>query len=256
MLALCGNRRLRIRRPDSSCCNRLDGSMTKGALGDAWESVTAVADLSRRAEDPVTLADAATLIRPSHNFAMMARVHELCAEALLRLGDADPIRSARLRAQLVATSDPFGPDRVELSGDSDVDDPEASFLRLRARHAERLNPAYVGERLVLADAAIDLGRRTGVDEYVCWGRRWRMDAYAELGNRLDLTAELAALTPLVERLDKPAWQVHLLLVKASARLLEGRFAEAAVLNDTALAVGGPDSEAGFWHLIFRPSWPE
>ena len=78
-----------------------------------------------------------------------------------------------------------------------------------------------------------------------------MDAYAELGNRLDLTAELAALTPIVERLDKPAWQVHLLLVKASARLLEGRFAEAAALNDTALAVGGPNSEAGFWHLIFR-----
>jgi DNA-binding CsgD family transcriptional regulator len=223
----------------------------EGALGDAWESVSAVADLSRRAEDPVTLADAATLIRPSHNFAMMARVHELCAEALTRLGGADPVRSARLRAQLVATSDPFGPDRVELSGDSDVDDPETSFLRLRARHAERLNPTHIGERLVLADAAIDLGRRTGVDEYVCWGRRWRMDAYAELGNRLDLTAELAALTPLVERLDKPAWQVHLLLVKASARLLEGRFAEAAVLNDTALAVGGPDSEAGFWHLIFR-----
>ena len=71
----------------------------EGALSDAWESVSAVADLSRRAEDTATLADAATLIRPSHNFAMMARVHELCAEALARLGDADPIRSARLRAQ-------------------------------------------------------------------------------------------------------------------------------------------------------------
>ena len=41
----------------------------EGALSDAWQSVSAVADLSRRAEDPVTLADAATLIRPSHNFA-------------------------------------------------------------------------------------------------------------------------------------------------------------------------------------------
>ena len=47
-----------------------------------------------------------------------------------------------------------------------MDDPDASFLRLRARHAERLNPTHIGERLVLADAAIDLGRRTGVDEYV------------------------------------------------------------------------------------------
>jgi hypothetical protein len=168
----------------------------EGALTDAWQTVSAVADLSRRAEDPATLADAATLIRHSHNLAMTARVHELCAEALARLGDADPVRSARLRAQLVATSNPFGPDRVELSGDPDVEDPDASFLRLRARHAERLNPIHVGERLVLADAAIDLGRRTGMDEYVCWGRRWRMDAYAELDNRLDLTAELGALTPI------------------------------------------------------------
>jgi hypothetical protein len=145
---------------------------------------------------------------------------------------------------LVATSNPFGPDRVELSGNPDVDDPEASFLRLRARHAERLNPSHVGERLVLADAAIDLGRRTGVDEYVCRGRRWRMDAYAELGNCLDLTAELGALTPIVERLDKPAWQAHLLLVKASTRLLEGRFAEAAALIDTALASAVPIPKPG------------
>ena len=215
----------------------------EGALSDAWQSVSTVAELSRRAEDPVTLADAATLIRPSHNLALMARVHELCVEALARLGDAD--RFVRLGCgRSWWPPHPFGPDRIELSGDPAVDDPETSFLRLRARHAERLNPIHIGERLVLADAAIDLGRRTGVDEYVCWDRRWRMDAYAELGNRLDLTAELAALTPLVERLDKPAWQVHLLLVKASARLLEGRFAEAAALNDTALAVGGPHSEQG------------
>jgi hypothetical protein len=66
----------------------------EGALSDAWESVSAVADLSRHAEDPATLADAATLIRPSHNLALMARVHELCAEALARLGEAD--RSAQL----------------------------------------------------------------------------------------------------------------------------------------------------------------
>ena len=31
----------------------------EGALSDAWQSVSAVADLSRRAEDPATLADAA-----------------------------------------------------------------------------------------------------------------------------------------------------------------------------------------------------
>jgi hypothetical protein len=67
----------------------------------------------------------------------------------------------------------------------------------------------------------------------------------------DLAAELAALTPVVERLGQPTWQAYVLQVKASARLLEGRFAEAAELNDRALAVGGPDSEAAFLHVIFR-----
>ena len=39
----------------------------------------------------------------------MAHVHELCVEALAQLGDADLVRSARLRAQLVATSSRSAP---------------------------------------------------------------------------------------------------------------------------------------------------
>ena len=58
----------------------------------------------------------------------MPRVHELCAEALARLGDADAVRSAWLRAQLVATSNPFGPDRVELGEDPDLNDPGGVLL--------------------------------------------------------------------------------------------------------------------------------
>ena len=217
----------------------------------AWEVVRVVADLSRQAGDPVTLADAATVIRSFFNSAVVARVHDLCAEALDALGDADPVRAARVRAQLVATGDPFGPDRLQLDGGSAVDDPEAAFLRLHARQAELPGPDRLGEQLVLADEAIALGRTTSTPEYVCWGRRWRMDTYAVLGNRLDLAAELAALTPTVERLGQATWRAYVLQVKASTRLLEGRFADAADLNDLARDTGGPGSEADYLHLVLR-----
>lgn len=216
----------------------------------AWDVVRQVADLSRRAGDPATMADAATVIRSARSPLLMARVHDLCGEALAALGDGDPVRVARLRAHLVATSDPFAPDQGS-PGAVTADDAEAAFLSLQARYAELSGPDRLGEQQALADLALELGRATSNPEYVCWGRRWRMDTYAVLGSRLDLAAELAALTPLVERLGQAFWTAYLLQVKASDRLLSGRFAEAAELNDLAREVGGPGSEAEYLHLVLR-----
>ena len=220
-----------------------------GAVAKAWETCARIAELSRLANDPVTLADAATVIRTMTNSAITGRVHALCVEALARLGDSDPVRHARVRAQLVATSNPFVFDQEHLGADSEVDDAEASFLRLQARHAEQQGVDHIGDQLKIADAAIELGRRTGVDEYVCWGHRWRMDAYAVLGSRLDLVAELSAVTPLVERLGQPGWQSLLILINASQRLMDGRFADASSLKEEALRVGGPDSEASYLYVV-------
>jgi DNA-binding CsgD family transcriptional regulator len=221
-----------------------------GAVADAWETCARIAELSRLAEDPSTLADAATVIRTMTNSAVTGRVHALCVEALALLGDSDPVREARVRAQLVATSSPFVLDQEHLGPLVEVDDVEASFLRLQAQHAELQGVRHIGDQLKIADAAIELGRRTGVDEYTCWGRRWRMDAYAVLGSRLDLVAELNAITPLVERMNHPAWQSSLILVNASQRLMDGRFAEARSLSEEALRVGGPDSEAAYLHAVY------
>jgi DNA-binding CsgD family transcriptional regulator len=222
-----------------------------GAVLQAWETCEQVARLSRLASDPATLADAATVIRTMTNSAITGRVHALCIEALARLGDSDPVRKARVRAQLVATSNPFILDQEHLGVVSEIDDAEASFLRLQARHAELLGPSHLGDQLKIADAAIELGRRTGVDEYACWGRRWRMDAYAVLGSRLDLVAELNALTPLVERMNQPGWQSLLILINASQRLMDGRFAEASHLIEEATRVGGPDSEAAYFDVVYK-----
>ena len=221
----------------------------RGAVGDALVACEQAADEARRTDDVAALADAATVIRTTARVGVAGRVHELCVEALARLGESDPVRTARVRAQLVATANPFGPpEPLVLPPESD--DPEATFLRLQAWHAARLAIDHLPERLAIADEAVDLGRRTGTEEYAAWGRRWRMDAFAVLGDRIDLLAELQALQPLVERLDRPSWRAYLTHVECSQRLLEGRWEDAGRLADDAVAMeDDPMGEAAFFRVV-------
>ncbi len=221
----------------------------RGAVGDALVACEQAADEARRTDDVAALADAATVIRTTARVGVAGRVHELCVEALARLGESDPVRTARVRAQLVATANPFGPpEPLVLPPGSD--DPEATFLRLQAWHAARLAIDHLTERLAIADEAVDLGRRTGTEEYAAWGRRWRMDAFAVLGDRIDLLAELQAVQPLVARLDRPSWRAYLTLVECSQRLLEGRWEDAGRLADDAVALeDDPMGEAAFFRVV-------
>ena len=220
----------------------------RGAVGDALVACEQAAQEARRLDDPKALADAATVIRTATPADVAARVHELCADALARLGDDDPVRTARVRAQLVATNNPFGPpEPLDLPPASD--DPEAAFLRLQAWHSARFAIDHLPERFEVADRAVELGRRTGNGEYVATGRRWRMDAYAVLGERIDLIAELQALRPLLVRLDRPAWHAYVLLVEASQQLLEGRYDDAMRLVEEAVTAD-PRGETSFFSLIF------
>lgn len=220
----------------------------RGALTEALAACEQAALDARRSGDLGALADAATVIRTGTRDDVAARVHALCTDALAALGDDDPLRTARVRAQLIATSNPFGPpEPLELPPESD--EPEAAFLRLQAWHAARFSIDSLPERLSVADRAVELGRRTGRDEYTAWGRRWRMDAYAVLGERIDLIAELHALRPLAVRLDRPSWHAYTHLVEASQRLLEGRYDDAMGLVDRAVAAD-PEGEASFFRLVF------
>ncbi|HEX5523041.1 MAG TPA: LuxR C-terminal-related transcriptional regulator [Pedococcus sp.] len=216
-----------------------------GEIALAWSACAELAELARGAGDPAALADAATVIRQPIDPMTRARVHALAAEALGRIGEGDPVRRARLVAQLEATADPFhaeGP-----PGSAPVDDPEAAFLALQARIATLRDPLRVDDRLAVADAAVDLGRRTGLPEYEAWGRRWRMDAYAQQGRRVELLSELAALTPVAEGLGRD-WTSVVLLTRSSQAILEGRFEEARDLADRAVEVGGDGGEASYLHL--------
>ena len=74
-----------------------------------------------------------------------------------------------------------------------------------------------------------------------------MDAYAQLGRRVELLGELAALAPLAEGLGRD-WTSVVLLTRSSQALLEGRFEEARHLADHAVEVGGDGGEASYLHL--------
>ncbi len=226
-------------------------STTAARSRDALDACERAADEARRTGEVAALADAATVIRVGHGGAVAGRVHELCVVALAELGEADPVRRARVRAQLVATSNPFGPPEP-LDLPPPTDDPEAAFLRLQAWHAARFAIEHLPERLTVADQAVELGRRTGTGEYAAWGRRWRMDAYAVLGDRIALLAELEALRPVVTRLGRPDWAAYVLLVEASQRLLEGRYDDALRLAGAARDAD-PEGEAAYFHLVFSSS---
>lgn len=225
---------------------RLHGT---GAVTQAWTLCEEVARLSRSAGDPTTMADAATVIRAQTNATLMGQVHSLCVEALARLGDSDPVRSVRVRAQLVATSSPFADEVVRSGFPVQSDDAEGEFLLLQARHAELMDAEHLLERLGVATAAIELGLGTGRAEYMCWGLRWRMDVHAVLGHRVDLVTDLATLEPLVLQLGQSTWRSYLLMVTASQRLWDGRFDEARRLSQEAVDQAGPQSEAAYFQLL-------
>ncbi len=218
-----------------------------GDVAGAWRACAALAEVARATADVSLLADAALVVRRPTDAVLRARVHALAVEALGRTATDDP-RRGRLEAQVAATRDAHHAPRAEVDP-TDLADPEAAFLRLQARVADLQNPAHVEERLALADRAVGLGTATGVVEFEAWGRRWRMDAFAELGRPVELAAERSAVQPLVDPLGNE-WRSWLLLTRASSRLLEGAFTDVRRLIDEARAVGGPAGTADFFHLVF------
>lgn len=218
-----------------------------GDVAGAWQVCAELADRARATGDTGLLAAAALVVHRPEDLLLRARVHALAREALARVPADDPRRPGLL-AQVGATRNPHHPQALEADP-HDLADPEAAFLALQAEVASLQHPSHVERRLALADRALALGLATGVAEYRAWGRRWRMDAAAELGLPVELGDERAAVVALVEDLggEWPAW---LLLTRASTKLLEGAFSEASRLVDEARAAGPPDGAAAFFHLVF------
>ncbi|MBG6214773.1 DNA-binding CsgD family transcriptional regulator [Cryobacterium sp. CAN_C3] len=226
-----------------------------GHTAAAWRACSAVADLARFRADAAAMADAAVVLRGVYDFGLRAQIHELCTETLTLLGERDSVRANRVRAQLAATGSPSVGKRLiaieEALPDVDNADSEGAFLTLHALQGQRVWVGYVDDRLLIADRAVELGRRHGNDEYLAWGLLWRLDAYSQLGRLVDVTAELAVLTAVVTRMREPLWEWRLTLVRAALLHLEGRFAEARIRADEAhrMADGSGDTAVAWMHLI-------
>lgn len=229
-----------------------------GAVDEAWQSCREAADLGRAAGAPATVADAATVLRGITNSPVTRQLHALSREALAALRGADPVREARLLAQLAVTADPFtdaepGLSQRALRAAEAVGDPDARFLAMQARQTELVDGQYVLERLALGERAVRLGTETHRDEYAAWGHKWRMDAFWELARRVPADAELAALSRAVEHMKEPLWRWRLTMVRSSLAMYEGRYDTSRELADEALAIGrrGGHEGADFFHLVLH-----
>ncbi|MDP9847032.1 ATP-binding protein [Streptosporangium lutulentum] len=229
-----------------------------GAVEEAWRSCQAAADLGRATGGGAVVADAATVLRGISNSPVTAAIHVLCREALTMLGGSDEVREAKALAQLVITADPFAERgesdlglralrMAEATGDAD-----ARFLAMQARYTELVDGRHVLERLSIGERAIRLASETGHHEYAAWGHTWRLEAFWALGRRVQLDAELKAFGVVVAQLREPLWQWRLTLTRAAVALLEGRFEQARLLSDEALAIGLRAGHEGaeFVHLVF------
>jgi DNA-binding CsgD family transcriptional regulator len=227
-----------------------------GGVEAAWQSCKEAADLGRAAGDAQTVADAAIVLRDMSNTPIQDELHALCREALVMLGDADPVREARLLGQLAITAHSFvGPEpglgrRAELRAEA-TGDLDARFLALQARALELVDMRYTLERLAVGERAVRLGRESGRDDYLVWGHAWRLDAFWQLGRRVQLDNEVAAMARVVAHLKEPLWVWRLKMTQASIALMEGRFADARALAAEALIIGrrGGHQGADFLDLV-------
>jgi DNA-binding CsgD family transcriptional regulator len=226
-----------------------------GAVADAWKSCRAAADLGRATGDWATVADAATVLRGIVlNTPVCAEIHTMCREALEMPHEEDLVREARVLAQLAYTASPWAADQdLELGqrarrAAEATGDPDAIFLALQASDIR-----LVLERLANGERAVQLGREHGRDEYLAWGHLWRMNAFLELGRRVQFDAELTAFASLVAKMREPLGEWRLKLIQASLALLEGRYGEAILLAQEALVIGTRGGYQGADHLdlVFR-----
>ncbi|MDQ0821002.1 DNA-binding CsgD family transcriptional regulator [Arthrobacter sp. V4I6] len=227
----------------------------------AWKTCSAAADIARETGDGPAMADAAVVLRGITYSPVRAQLHALCLEALALLGDSDPVRCARLRAQLAVTgsiwvSEPY----FDLDGETDIatvnaEDPDTAFLGLQARHARFLGAEHVMDRLAIADRAVELGRRRGMDEYLAWGLLWRIEALLQLGRIVDVSAELDVLSSIADRMREDLWTCRIELIRAVLLHLEGRYSDALLHADTALRISArtEDETIPFLHLVMTSS---
>ncbi len=227
--------------------------LRSGSLARAWEACRAAAALGRATDDAFLVADAATVIaEPGLMIRFTTERNALAREALVRLGDRDPVRSARVRAVIEVTRNPWyqvpEPDGAMRSETADL-----RVVELHAEYVQHLHPRYLEDRRRIAAEidALAVGTYRPVD--AAWATLYRLELAAQTGWRRELDAGMVQLAALTRHLDSPAWHWRYLAAQRQVAHIDGQLGDAREFAEQARRAGETAGleEAAHTDLIFR-----
>ena len=219
----------------------LDAATSEYRRGALHAAVARCEEASASSNDPDLLARAALVVRGVSG-PVNGGIIPLCDRALGAVpADATGLRSQLLAQKALATSEVLGPVEADtisaqaLALAESSGDEQALLLALHARHQAMTSPAYVHDRVALAERLIDLAGAAGDPTTELWGRIARIDAAFELGQPAVLHSSIARLQGLADRLGWPlaSWHAHRL--RAAIALLRGDFRGADAQTQLAYA---------------------
>jgi DNA-binding CsgD family transcriptional regulator len=200
-------------------------------LDNARRSLLAAVDVARATADVESLARAALTMEGVNDVAWEPTSRALCAEVLDKLPSGDSAVRARLLALLVAAGGWVVPDDSRtrsaeaLAMAERVGDRHALREALRARQMALSGPDGAAQRLALGDRLVALGGDSD-DDAVLWGRLWRFDALAQLGDLDGAEAEIERIDAVAVRLRSPLAAWHVARCRAAVAAARGRFPQA------------------------------
>ncbi len=200
-------------------------------LDGSRHSLLAAVDIARAADDVVSLAQAALTMEGINDVAWDPTSRALCEEVLDKLATVDSAVRARLLALLVVGGGWQVPEESRsrsaeaLAMAERVGDRRALREALRARQMALSGPDGAAERLALGDRLVALGGDSD-DDAVLWGRLWRFDALAQLGELDGAEAEVERINAVAVRLRSPLAVWHVARCRAAVAAARGRFQQA------------------------------
>jgi len=222
----------------------------------ARQSLTEAADIARAEGDPEAMAQVALALEGVNEPSWDATARALADEALAKLPTVDSAVRVRLLALLAGEHGWFAEGESDrraaeaLAMAERVGDRRALREALRAQQMARSGPEGAADRLALGDRLVALGAAEGDDDDVLWGRLWRYDALAQLGDLDGAEAEVRQIEVVAGRMRSALAAWHVTRCRAAVAAARGRFDQALAYTDDALAMatraGTPGGRAMWW----------
>jgi DNA-binding CsgD family transcriptional regulator len=225
--------RILIGRADSLC----KAGDIRAAIADATEA----GEESRRAGDPVGMAQAVLTLEEVLDPSWSRTAIRLSQQALAQFGDSQVGLRARLTALLARhtailwpETDTWmvGDDRSEVRSERSLElaevagTPDALMSALRSRQAVQATPDQVRDHLGLAQRILTMAEEFGDPRAALWGRLCRVDAHCLLGDLRAAEAELARLDEIAAQLRQPIADMYVTSANRALAIGRGRFADA------------------------------